>query len=141
MSHDELTDLLQSMPRETASPGFTARTVASASQSAVGGRRSAVVFVLRNALAIALALAVVVFGAFGIRHHRDEARLQQLRVEQEQIRRELDQLEALSKQRSPRVVVGTSGDYDFMLGVKPRPQSETERLQPVSLHIDNDGIS
>ncbi len=141
MSHDELTDLLESLPRETVSAGFTARTVARAREAADGGRRTAVGFTFRAALAVALMLAIF-GGALGIRHHREEVRLQRLRAEQEEIRRELDQLKAMSKERDPRVVVGTSGGYAFVLGVQPRAQwNPGMHPQPVSLRIDNDGIS
>lgn len=142
MSHDELSDLLESLPRETASPGFTARTVACATDASARRQRTTVGFTLRAALATVLVLAIFTFGALGIRHHREEVRLEQLRVEQEQIRKELDQLKAISQERDSRVLVGTSGGYDFVVGVKPRAQwNPGTHPQPVSLHIDNDGIS
>ncbi len=142
VSHDELSDLLDSLPRQTASPAFTAQTVARARQRAAGGRRAAVGFSLRTAVAVVVMLAAFVFGAIGVRHHRQELRLQQLRSEQEQIRKELDQIKAISNERDPRVIVGTSGGYDFVLGVQPRAQwNPGTHPQPVSVHIDNDGIS
>jgi hypothetical protein len=134
VSHDELSDLLRSLPQEPASIDFTARTLA----RTTGEHRSPPR--LRSAFAVALALVAIFSGAIGIRRHQEQVRLRQLRAEQQQIRKELNELKALSKESEPRVFVGSSGAYDFVVGLKPRSRSAGEP-RPVSLHIANDGIS
>ena len=134
MSHDELSDLLRSLPRKPASDDFTARTLSLVAED----RRAHLRF--RPAFASALTLVVLLSGAFGIRRHQERVRLQQLRAERQQILKEIDELKALSKEREPRVFVGSSGQYDFVVGIRPRPGSAGQP-QPVSLHIANDGIS
>ncbi len=133
MSHDELSDLLRSLPREAASIAFTARTVARCGRP----RRSSS---LRSAFAVLLSAIVLLAGGIGMRRHQEQARLRQLRAEQRQIRIELDELKALSTERDPQVFVGSSGPYDFVVGVKQRSRSAGQP-RPVSLHIANDGIS
>ncbi len=134
VSQDELSDLLRSLPREPASRDFTARALARRGEPHHSPPR------LRSAFAIALALVALLSGAISIRRHQEQTRLRQLRAEQRQILKELDELKALSKEREPRVFVGSSGPYDFVVGLKPRSRSAGER-RPVSLHIANDGIS
>ncbi len=133
MSHDELTDLLESLPHQTASRDFTARTLAR-----VGQRRRPRPH-LRNAFAIVLSAIVLLSGAIGVRQHERKVRLHQLRVEQQQIQKELEELKALSSAREPRVFVGSSGSYDFVVGLKERSRT-TSAPRPVSLHIANDAV-
>lgn len=134
MSHDELSELLQSLPRQPASRNFTARTLARADEGRHRRPRLRIVF------ALALTFIVLLSGAIEFRRHQEHVRLQQLRAERQQIQKELDQLKALSMARDPRVFIGSSGQYDFVLGLEPRSRS-TGPPRPVSLHIDNDGIS
>lgn len=133
MSHDELSDLLRSLPHEAASRDFTARTLAR-----VGQRHRSRPH-LRSAFAIVLSAIVLLSGAIGIRHHEQKVRLRQLRAEQQQIQKELDELKALSSEREPRVFVGSSGSYDFVVGLKERSRS-AGAPRPVSLHIANDAV-
>ncbi len=95
---------------------------------------------LRSAFAIALALVVITTGGLALRRHQEQVRLQNLRTEQQQILKEIDELKALSKASEPRVFVGSSGPYDFVVGVGPRSRTAGQQ-RPVSLHIANDGIS
>ena len=134
MSQDELSDLLQSLPRQQASRNFTARTLARVDEGRHPRPR------LRSVFALALTLIVLLSGAVELRRHQEQVRLQQLRAERQQIQKELNQLKALSKARDPRVFIGSSGQYDFVLGLEPRSRS-TGTPRPVSLHIANDGIS
>ncbi len=133
MSRDELSDLLQSLPRESASDGFTSRTVARAAE-----RRHAAPH-LRAAFAIVLSAIVLLSGAIGIRRHQQRIRVQQIRAEQQQIRKELEELKTLSNEREPRVFVGSSGSYDIVVGLKQRSRP-AEAPRPVSLQIPADGI-
>lgn len=133
MSHDELSDLLKSLPRTPASDGFTARTLARARQ----GHRA--LPYLRKAFAIVVSAIVLLTGAIGLRRHQQQVHVQQLRAEQQQIRKELEELKTLSKEREPRVFVGSSGSYDIVVGLKQRNRpAGTPR--PVSLEIPADGI-
>jgi hypothetical protein len=133
MSHDELSDLLQSLPRASASDGFTSRTLAR-----VGERRH-VASHLRAAFAILLSAIMLLTGAIGVRRHEQQIRVQQLRAEQQQIRKELEELKTLSNEREPRVFVGSSGSYDIVVGLKQRSRP-AEAPRPVSLQIPADGI-
>src|SRR5512140_2475388 len=133
VSHDELSDLLQSLPRLTASSGFTAQTLVR-----IGARRRPVRR-LRAALAMVLSAILILSGAVGIRRHQQQMRDQQLRIEQQQLRKELEELKALSTERKPQVFVGSSGSIDFVVGVTPRPRPANAAAQPVSLQISDDG--
>jgi hypothetical protein len=132
VSHDELSDLLRSLPREAASIGFTARTVARTGQR----HRS---MSLRVAFAMLLSAIVLLSGAIGIRRHQGQVRLQQFRAEQREMQKELDELKALASERDPQVFVGSSGSYDFVVGLKQRSRSAGQP-RPVSLHIANDAV-
>ena len=132
MSHDELSDLLRSLPRQTAARDFTARTLARA-----GGRQHGFPH-LRSVLAIVVSAILLLSGAIGIRRHQQHVRVQQLRAEQQEIRKELEELKALSNEREPRVLVGSSGSVDFVVGLKRRPRPQGA-AQPVSLRIADDG--
>ena len=132
MNHEDLSVVFESLPRAEASPGFTARTVARATE--VPPPRAA----LRVAAAWALSAVVLFSGLFGVQHHREQVRLEKLRAEQRQIRKELDELRTMSEEtRRSRVFVGSAGPYDFVIDLQ-KPHSTSAR--PAALHMPDDGV-
>ena len=132
MKHDELSDLLQSLPMTPASRGFTARTLARATTPRRSRRRE-----VRAVFAFVLSAILLLSGAIGIRHHHETVRLQQMRAEQKQIRKELDNLKAISNESDPRLFVGGSGPYDFVIDLQ---HVRSSSAPPASVHIADDGV-
>lgn len=130
MNHEELSKLLRSLPRQSASAGFTTRVVAKARDRRI--RRPQWKFVT------ATMLVVVVLSIAGVRisERNERARLKELRQEQAEIRKELNQLKEISRDAEPVVYIGTSGSYDVVMDVSRNGKVSSTNVPVVFVSSD-----
>jgi hypothetical protein len=133
---------LRALPREEASPGFTAAVLerAAAPAAADGGWSRATL-----ALAASLVLVTVLTaGALERAHQRRElrGRVDALRTEHDALQQELAQLKQLSAQEPAVVYLGGDESVDVVLSVDPknRPASHAGAVVPVKTAGEPDGI-
>lgn len=112
MNPERLNELLRSLPREEASERFTqdvmrrTRSVRSSSGAPA-----------RMVLAWAATVVIVISGAVGHRvtKHRDQARLESIRAEQQQLERDLDELKRISEGYSSVVRVDGNDGVEYVV--------------------------
>jgi hypothetical protein len=136
VNHEELSELLRSLPRENASNGFTTRVMAHARERRAERPR------WRVAAATALVAIIVMVSVAGVRlaERRDERlRVEKMRAEQVQLRNELELLKEMSKKTDPVVYVGSSGSYDVVLDVS-KQKRVTSTSVPVVFVADDGSL-
>lgn len=131
MNHEELSELLRSLPRQPASTGFTTRVVAKARDRRI--RRPQWKFVTAT-----MVVVVVVLSIAGVRisERNERARLNELRQEQAEIRKELNQLKEISRDAEPVVYIGTSGSYDVVMDVSRNGKVSSTNVPVVFVSSD-----
>lgn len=102
MNDTQLASSLRSLPRTTASPAFTSEVLRKARTTAAAPRANA--FVWRMAAGVAMAaclIAVISLGSMQYAHKQDVA---QLRVEQQKLQAELQEVKQIASEPEPVVV-------------------------------------
>lgn len=139
VNHDELSDLLQALPKTDASHGFTTRVIATVTER----RRTVAAPRYRFAIAavlVAMLTTLSVVGTKVVERQHERARLAQLRNERQQIEKELNELKALSKAADPVVYLGSANGVDLVVDVsKVKPAAVTAKEEPVALVVSDDG--
>ncbi len=131
MNHEELSELLRTLPRETASSGFTSQVMRRTRVRRVEAPR------WRLVMATALVAILAMVSVAGVRLVAQRERTARIRAEQIDLRRELEQLKAISKDAEPVVYVGSSGAYDVVLDVSKQKRITSTNV-PVIL-VSDDG--
>ncbi len=133
MNHEELSELLRTLPRETASTGFTSRVMGRTRTRGAAAPRLR--FATATAL-VAILVMVSVAGARMVEHRETRVRTAKMRAEQLELRKELDQLKAITKQAEPVIYVGSSGAYDVVLDVSKQKRVTSTSVPIVFLSDD-----
>lgn len=139
MNHDELSDLLHTLPRTEASHGFTTRVIAKVTERPspmpVPRYRFAIAAVL-----VAMLTTLSVVGTKVVERQHERARIAQLRNERQQIEKELNELKAMSKAADPVVYLGSANGVDLVVDVsKVKPAAVPAKEEPVALVVADDG--
>ncbi len=115
-AHDPLTRALRELPRERASPGFTAQVLARAAAPAA---RPAVARRWRWAAAALAALAIGVWQLAAAHHERELAqRAERLLAERRRLESELIRLRWLS-QTEPVLQIAAGEHFEVVVGLTP----------------------
>ena len=125
MSRDRFEELLKSLPRETASGGFTARVMARLPEhrSLSLGLRPTVLAVTIGVVAVVAVLMGVLIGVAERRHEAAErqaalTRVEELRREYEDLQAELEMLRRVSAESRPVIGVVGNEEYDYLLDLR-----------------------
>jgi hypothetical protein len=134
VNHEELSELLRSLPRQSASVGFTTRVMARARDRRIRAPQ------WRFAMATMFVVAIAIISVAGVKitERNERLRLDQLRQEQADLRRELEQLKEISREAEPVVYIGTSGSYDVVVDV-PRQNSKVSSTNVPVVFVSSDG--
>ena len=133
-SADRLDQALAELAPGAASPGFTGRVMAALDEA--GGRSPAWRGgdARRWALAAAAALAVAIGIYLGARPEPPLAALaaerESLRLEHDELMRELESLRSLAMETRPVLYLGTGDDVDYVLDLSPLVEQTTATARP-----------
>ena len=137
MKDSQLSELLQSLPREEASPGFTDGVLERLDRRRGGSR--ARLWVLAASLLAALTLSIFAAREWQYQEEKRQtlAELKQLRAEHDALEQELARVMRL-RQEPPMVQLGADEDFEILLDVEslrrqahPRAQDDTA-IRPAS---------
>ena len=87
---------------------------------------------------LVVALAVISVAGVRLSERHERTRLNQLRHEQAELRKELEQLKAATRESEPVVYIGNSGSYDLVLDVPSQNSKVSSTNVPVVL-VSSDG--
>lgn len=132
MNHEELSELLRTLPRESASVGFTTRVVANARDR----RSRRPQWRLATATMLVVVIAAVSVIGVKITERNERERMAQLRQEQAAIRKELNQLKEITRDAEPVVYIGASGSYDVVVDVSPNGKVSSTNVPVVFVSSD-----
>jgi len=127
---------LRSLPRTGASPEFTSAVVSRLDEPA---ERKPI-----RALAAACAAAVLISALAGgqyVQMRRDEARLENLRVEQKRIASELEELKRITSAYEPLLYVGRTEEVDLYVDLREtagRSSASNSHIRPASTKMTTD---
>lgn len=110
MQDDKLDALLRQLPASRASDGFTSGVMAKIARPAQRPRHRGLVAVAAAALIAIVSSAVVV-------QQREDERREALVAEQQELRRELEQLKAATPKVEAVVPIGSTDEADYLVDV------------------------
>lgn len=138
--HD-LNELLRSLPREQASPGFTARVLAK-TREAETARRGFWGLPLERSVMAAAALFFVLAGAVFVQQHVQEqqrqartaaavARIEALELERTQLEQELLELQREAREAQGVIYLGSTPEMDMVLDMG-RLARRSDNIRPAA---------
>jgi len=130
MNAERLNELLRSLPRQEASEGFT-QDVMRRTRSV----RAATTSHARMVLAWAAVVVILISGAVGhlVAKHRDQARIESIRAERQQLEQELQELKRISEGYSSVVHVDGNNGFEYVVDLNefsrnPPSNRQTSRV-------------